>query len=410
MKEIKMRKKILTLMCVGLMAISLVGCNKDKEKDKDKDVTEMSLIDFQITEENEEPPVDEPTAEEVTTGEATTEEIIANDDWSLVGSDRTGYAELPSDWEEHASEADGGVKYSLQYVSPAEDGLVSLVDNDYEFDENIYDVEDPSDIVIQAYVEQYGTMGAVNEGVDLVVMDGVTFYRTIDSLPEGTYTDYEYVLYTYVAYYDGRFYTVIIEGNRSIVEEISAKVEKTYSMTGEGAPVSNNTDENITQVSGKTDWETYYANVDGDEYTLPCDFSEFQANGWAIDESCDGEIIDYEDYTYVFIEKGDKEFYIVVANQSSETPIGIEEGVVVGVVYDYNSEGMFGNIEGGISYGTSYETVIEAFGSPDDIYEDEEDDYKQITYFGETMATDWYTKLEITFENGQAIRIEMIHW
>lgn len=403
-----------------MLALSLVGCDKEKDDKKEKKTTEVSLSDIETQEDSEdinteESTTEEQTTEEKTTEEATTEEISEEGDWVLVGSDRTGYVEVPYDWEEHESEADGGDNYSLQYLSPAEDGLVSLVDTDYEFDENQYNVDDPADIVSQAYVEQYGAMGAVNEGVDLVIMDGIPFYRSIDSLPEGTYTDYEYVLYTYVAYFDGRFYTVIIEGARLVVEDVSYKVETTYSVTGEGNTVSSSNvdeedDQNMPQVEGKTDWETYYANVDGDEYTLPCDFSKFTANGWVLDESCVGETIEYEDYTYAFIDNGDKEFYIVVANNYSETPIDIDKGLVVGVVYDFHSEDMPGNIEGGICLGTSYDTVISAYGSPDDIYIDDEDDYKQMTYYGATMSTDWYTKLEIIVEDGIVTKIEMMHW
>lgn len=409
-----MKKKILTFMCIGMMALSLAGCDKDEKKDK-KETTEAT-VEFELPDFNEPEETEEPadTEEVADTKEPTTEEAVEDDGWVMVGSDRTGYVKLPDDWTEHESEADGGEKYSLQYLAPAEDGLVSLIDSDYDFDENQYEVDDPADIVTQAYVEQYGSMGATNEGVDVAVMDGIGFYKTIDILPAGTYTDYEYVLYTYVAYYDGRFYTVVVEGERSKVEEIAEKVEATYSLTGEENTVSSSNVDNdeidMPQSEGKTDWETYYANVNGDEYTLPCDFSEFSANGWVLDESCDGETIEYEDYTYAFIDNGDKEFYIVVANNYSETPIAIDEGLVVGVVYDFHSEGMPGNIEGGIGLGTSYDTVIEAYGTPDDIYIDDEDDYKQMTYYGETMATDWYTKLEIIVEDGIVTKIEMKHW
>ena len=403
-----MKKKLLTLMCVGIFVLSLVGCDKEKDV-KEKETTEMSFSDFDKPDTTEEIDTEDPTTEELT------EEIVEEDGYVLVGSDRTGYAEVPEDWEEHESEAEGGEKYSLQYLAPAEDGLVSLIDSDYDFDENQYNVDDPADIVSQAYVEQYGSMGAVNEGVDLVVMDGIPFYRTIDSLPEGTYADYEYILYTYVAYFEGRFYTVIIEGDRTVVEEVSNKVETSFSVTGEGSTVSSsNVDEsdsqNMQQVDGKTDWETYYANVDGNEYTLPCDFSEFEANGWVLEDACVGETIEYEDYTYAFINKDDKEFYIVVANNYSETPISIDEGLIVGVVYDFHSEDLFGHIEGGICLGTPYDTVIAAFGTPDDIYIDDEDDYKQMTYFGATMSTDMYTKLEIIVEDGIVTKIEMKHW
>ncbi|MBQ9934693.1 MAG: hypothetical protein IJO70_02500 [Lachnospiraceae bacterium] len=410
-----MKKKLLTFMCIGMMALSLVGCDKEDKEDK-KETTEAT-VDFDLPDLNELEDTDESeeTEEPASSEEPTTEETIADDGWVLVGSERTGYVQLPDEWSEHESEADGGEKYSLQYLAPAEDGLVSLIDSDYDFDENQYEVDDPADIVTQAYVEQYGSMGATNEGVDVAVMDGIGFYKTIDVLPAGTYTDYEYVLYTYVAYYDGRFYTVVVEGERNMVEEISKKVEATYSLTGEGDTVSSSNidvDEELDmpQSEGKIDWETYYANVNGDEYTLPCDFSEFAANGWVLDESCIGETIEYEDYTYAFIDNGDKEFYIVVANNFSETPIAIDEGLVCGVVYDFHSEDMPGNIEGGICLGTPYDTVIEAFGTPDDIYIDDEDDYKQMTYFGETMSSDMYTKLEIIVEDGVVTKIEMKHW
>ena len=416
-----MKKKLLTLVCVGVMALSLVGCDKEKEEKKDKETTEAS-VDFELPDFNDSNDTDSQTTEAtshvVTTESVTTEEVTTDtvvvDDYVMVGSDRTGYVGLPSDWEEYASEA--GDKYSLQYLAPAEDGLVSLIDTDYDFDENQYEVDDPADIVSQAYIEQYGAMGATHEGVEVAIMDGIPFYKNIDVLPEGSYKDYEYVLYTYVAYFDGRFYTVIVEGERSKVEEISEKVEGTYSLTGEASLVNtgNSDDEeevsDLPQVDGKTEWETYYANVDGNEYTLPCDFSQFQANGWVLDESCDGETIEYEDYTYAFIDKDDKEFYIIVANPDSETPISIDEGLVVGVVYDFHSEGMPGNIEGGICLGSSYDNVIAAYGTPDDIYIDDEDDYKQMTYFGATMDTDWYTKLEIIVEDGIVTKIEMVHW
>ena len=416
-----MKKKFLTLICVSIMALSLVGCDKEKKDDKkEKETTEASM-DFEFPgfdTSNESEETD--TTEEITE-ELTTEALADEDGWIMVGSDRTGYAEVPDDWTKHESEADGGEKYSLQYLSPGEDGLVSLIDNDYDFDENQYEVEDPADVVAQAYVEQYGSMGATNEGVESVEMDGINFYKTIDVLAEGTYKDYEYVLYTYVGYYEGKFYTVAVEGERSMVEEISERVEETYSITGDISTTGstsndiNDTEEtqdtdDVASVDGKTDWETYYANVDGDEYTLPCDFSEFAANGWSLDDSGVNETIDYEDYTYVFVMKGEKEFYLMVANKNSETPIAIEDGQVIGVVYDFRSEGMEGNIEGGITIGSSYETVIAAFGTPDDVYEDDEDDYKQLTYFGETMETDWYTKLEIIVENGKVTNIEMVHW
>lgn len=411
-----MKKKLLTIMCVGMLAVSLVGCGKeDKEDKKEKETsTTEESADFDMPDidvfDSTEDVIDEPTDNPVT------EETILDEGWTVVGSDRTGYAELPNDWTEHESEADGGEKYSLQYISPAEDGIVSFLDSDYDYDTNQYDAPDPADVVIDAYVEQYSAMNAVNEGVETANMDGIDFYLTKDSLPEGTYTDYEYVLYTYVAYTNDRFYTVIIEGERSVVEETAERVEATYSISGTSAAGDDVTnepeeiDDNNQDVSGKTDWETYYASIDGDDYTLPCDLSEFEANGWTMDVSSAGETIDPEDYTYAFLAKGDVVLSVMIANDGTANAIPIEDGIVKGVQFDFHVEDIPCHIEGGIALGTSYDTVIEAFGTPDDVYEDEEEDYKQITYHGATMATDWYTKLEITLENGIVTSIELIHW
>ena len=150
-----MKKKLLTFMCIGMMALSLVGCDKEDKEDK-KETTEAT-VDFDLPDLNELEDTDESeeTEEPASSEEPTTEETIADDGWVLVGSERTGYVQLPDEWSEHESEADGGEKYSLQYLAPAEDGLVSLIDSDYDFDENQYEVDDPADIVTQAYVEQY---------------------------------------------------------------------------------------------------------------------------------------------------------------------------------------------------------------------------------------------------------------
>ncbi len=405
-----MKKKLLTMIYIGVFALSLAGCDKDKDKNEDKKTTE-STVEFDLPDLDE--PKDTEETTETTTEEPTTEEVVENDGWEVVGSDRTGYVELPEDWTEHESEADGGLKYSLQYLAPAEDGLVTLLDSDYDFDENQYEVEDPADIVTQAYIEQYGAMGGENEEVDQVTMDGIDFYRTIDVLPEGTYTDYEYVLYTYVAYDNSRFYTVIIEGERSVVEDMAISVETTFSVDGEAASTGNTGGTETTGndvVAGKTDWETYFVCVDGEEYTLPCDFSEFAADGWILDESSDGELIEYDDYVYAFIEKGDIQMSIIVANKYDEAEIAVDKGQIIGVELDFNVEDIECFIEGGIALGAPYDVVLEAFGTPDDIYEDDEEDYKQITYYGATYADDWYTKLEITFENGVATEIEIVHW
>lgn len=426
-----MKKKFLTFMCIGIMTLSFAGCDKKEESGREdrkqttEEVTEIDLPGFGDSddEENADEEITEEKVEEEKEENLPIEEddVTVNDNAStnaseLFGDDRTGYAKLQDGWK--VVENVEGEKYSIQSVSPAEDCIITLLDNDYEFDENEYSVEDPADVVVKAYIEQYGSMEGVNEGVSNVEMAGMDFYLTVDVLPEGTYKDYEYVLYTYVAYENDRFYTVIVEGRRDLVEDISDIVEATYTLNNAG-----NSDHDTTQnendsendssditVSANSDWETYYACVDGKDYILPCDFSVFESDGWSVEASGDGELIEYEDYCYAFIEKDDVQMCIVVANKYDKTDITISEGQVVGVVFDYNVDEIMCYIEGGIRLNTTYDEVIEAFGTPDEIYEDDEEDYKKITYYGATYSIDMYTSLDIILEDGVVTEISMIHW
>ena len=405
-REQKMRKKILALLCVGAMTFSMTGCDdkKDDKKD-DKETTEVSTEEIQIDN------VEISTEEIIDQDEPTTEE---NDSyWVTVGCDRTGYVDVPYDWDEHESTADGGALYSLQYLEANEQGLLSIVDNDYGFDAEQYEVEDPANVVIQAYVQEYEEMGGYNVDKDVIVMDSVSFYKSVDCIPEGKLTDYDYYIYTYVAYTNDRFYTLTIEGMDDVIEDVVERAEETFSLGEDVYNDEGNTTQSNPSTStftGSSDWESYEVVGDGDSYVLPCDFSEFEANGWSLNDAYSEDVIEYEDYIYVNIERDGNDINIIVANKNSSSDITPTKGQVVGVNIGFELEGTKSSIAGGITLGMSYNDVVNSLGSPDDLYEDDEDDFKILTYYSTDYEDDYFSMLEITVSDGEVTDIDMQHW
>lgn len=403
-----MKRRILVCLCAGVMAMSLVGCNDKNNSKKTEKTTE------QTTEDDVDVPVSDPQIDDMPI-ENTEEPVVTGTDWVVGGCDRTGYAEVGADWEEHESTAEGGEQYSLQYVSPNEDVLVSLVDNDYGYDAVQHeDIKDPASIVLSGYIDQYEQAGGYNVSTDQIVMDGTVFYRTMDCIPAGGLTDYDYYLYTYVAYVNDRFYTVIVEGMEEAIEEPAERIEDTFSFDGSGSGSVSGTvsgtgdDSGISGITGASDWESYQAVIDGDSYTLPCSFSEFEANGWSVEADYQDEMIDGDDYSFIYIERNGCEASVIIANKGSGS-IPAQNGQVVGVYIDHNLEGTVSYIAGGIELGMDYNDVINTFGTPDDVY-DGGDDYMVLTYTGEEYADDFFSALGITIMDNEVIEIELKHW
>lgn len=396
-----MRKKILFLLCTGILALSLAGCEDKKDDKKERnEKTEASTEDFKLpigngiekTEEQdpEEPPV--------------TEEPVTDSDWVLGGCEETGYLEVPADWSEHKTTVEDD-KYGLQYTSPAQDGLISVFNNDYNYDAELHDVDDPAQVVINSYIEQYANLGAENIKTEEIMLNGIDFYKSIDYIPAGGLTDYDYYLYTYVTYisYADRFYSFVIEGDESVIEEPVEKAEETFTIS-EGSD-DGNANTPSGPVTASSDWENYEVVIDGELYTLPCDFSELEAKGWSLDDYYEDERIAYDDYSFVSIVRDGQEIRIVVANQTSESNISAREGQLIGVIFDYQTEEMDCSIAGNITLGKDYDDVVSAFGTPDDVYED--NDYKVLKYDSDA---DYRAGLEITIEGGKVTQIELISW
>lgn len=217
---------------------------KKTDKKESKKNTEASGGGFNL-------PVIDGTTE--TTGNITTESeteepyaevSVMDSDWMLGGCGETGYLEVPAEWNEHKIAAEGD-KYSIQYISSAQDGLISIFKNDYNYDEN-QNVDNPAEVIRDAFIEQYANMDAINLRTDEITINGVHFYQTVDYIPAGGIADYDYYLYTYVAYTD-RFYSFVIEGDEAVIEESVEKAEETFIIADTGGYDEDNSNHSFVQ-------------------------------------------------------------------------------------------------------------------------------------------------------------------
>ncbi|MCM1287743.1 MAG: hypothetical protein NC240_05485 [Clostridium sp.] len=395
-----MRKKIITFLCAGFMVFSLAGCGKE---DKDWEITSNKTTTTSIpTTDTEAPPSTEdikPAADE--------------DNWVTVGSDRTGYADVPDNYQKHESRENG--QYSLQYISEADGGLVTLLDSNYGLDSSVLANEaDPANIILQAYQSQYSQMNGTNIDQTEVSMDGVSFYRSIDSMPAGSIQSYEYWLYTYVAYTNDKFYTVIAEGKEDTVRGLSKKIEDTFHFNDSSA---GNSGSNVSAggsgagstlgESGEAAWTNYEIILDGDKYTLPCNVSALEANGWSIlDTTYDEDVLEPDDYNIVIIERNDIEAWVLIGNTNGSGNISHHDGQLIGINIDYSLEDT-NSSAGGVQLGMTVDEVMSILGEP--TYSDSDEDYIWLTYDSPDYLQDFFSMLDITLTDGRVTEIDVRH-
>lgn len=394
-----MRKKVITLLCAGFMVFSLTGCGDDDTgKGKDKTAIPISTsIQPTDTEEPEEPPI---------------EEIKPNTDydWVTAGSDRTGYAKVPGNYQKHESTEKG--QYSLQYVSTQDGGLITFLDSNYGLDSDTLAQEaDPANIIIQAYESQYEQMNGSNIEKTAVIMDGVSFYRSIDSVPAGSIQSYEYWLYTYVAYTNDRFYTVIAEGKEDTARELSEKIEDTFHFD-EGNTDSNGSSSGGSSTigeSGEANWTNYEIILDGDKYTLPCSVSELEANGWSFSDFVydADDVLEPDGYNYIFMERNGVEAYVIIGNPSENSSTTFRAGQLIGLIIDYSLADTDSSAAGGVTLGMNLNQVISILGEPAYSYNDANE--IMLTYESPDYMQDMFSTLDIFLTDDVVTEIEIGH-
>lgn len=136
-------------------------------------------------------------------------------------------------------------------------------------------------------------------------------------------------------------------------------------------------------------------------YTLPAQLSEFTDNGWTLED--DGELEPNQKTLTNVAKNGEAQVYFSLVNTQSDVLPFAECQVGQVTVDDYQAEsGATIVLPKGISLGSSYEEVIEAYGEASDLYES--DTRKSLTYSIDTYAS---VGIDIDVETNKVSRIDV---
>ena len=139
---------------------------------------------------------------------------------------------------------------------------------------------------------------------------------------------------------------------------------------------------------------TYQITIDGDTYTLPCGFEEFQKNGWEM-KYADQDLAARTRMLNVYLEKGSERIDAQSVNLSSETR-KLSECPIYQVdvcIKDVTSI----ELPGGLKFdeNTKPEDLVEKYGEPDETYNSEDSDRYTYVY-----KQDVYNTVEFTIYGG----------
>lgn len=177
------------------------------------------------------------------------------------------------------------------------------------------------------------------------------------------------------------------ESSSSIANEIMGNGLSNDTSKTESSEQSSSSSANNSDVKISDDIRSFQISLDGEVYTMPCEISDFEKNGWTL-KSADGNL-GANEYTFgPYMEKGEKQIALYMVNLSdsekklSECPIG-----QVKVYAEDQTEVV---LPGGLVFDESLtiDDIKAAYGEPDQKSED--DDYTTYTYKGDG----WYQSIE----------------
>lgn len=139
---------------------------------------------------------------------------------------------------------------------------------------------------------------------------------------------------------------------------------------------------------------TYQITIDGDTYTLPCSYADFQKNGWEM-EGEDQDVGGRTKMLGVHLKKGSERIGVQPVNLSSDT-VKLTECPIVQVevtIKDVTSI----ELPGGLKFdeSTKPEDLVTRYGEPDETYDSEESDRYTYVY-----KQDVYNNVEFTIYGG----------
>ncbi len=137
---------------------------------------------------------------------------------------------------------------------------------------------------------------------------------------------------------------------------------------------------NVDDIDISDDWKSWQIALDGVVYTIPCDVSEFEKNGWTLDGK--DESLEPNHYTLAQkLYKGDNYIYVQVLNETSKT-ITTGEGKISQVDVDGDDDVSL-VLPGGLVFdkNLTVETIKAKYGEPTSEYV--YDDWVALIYRGD---------------------------
>lgn len=139
-------------------------------------------------------------------------------------------------------------------------------------------------------------------------------------------------------------------------------------------------------------WTDYTIQIGDKVLTLPCTYDDIVAAGFTLDDTTDPEtVVNKESTWYGYFERGQGSFdYFGVTfyNPSTEEAKVITDCTIIAISVDYYAEedGLSVVLPGGITFSSTRDDIIAAYGEPDNLYEGDTFDF--LTYYD----GDSYTK------------------
>ena len=148
--------------------------------------------------------------------------------------------------------------------------------------------------------------------------------------------------------------------------------------------VSSTSPVNLDDIDISNDWNSWQIAVDGVVYTMPCDISDFEKNGWTL-ENADGTLKANQYTLSQPMKKDDLRIYVQIINLS-DNEINIADGKVGQVKIDANSEVQV-VLPGKLVFdeNITVEDIKAKYGEPN--RENEGDKYVTLTYTGKSYQS-----------------------
>lgn len=175
--------------------------------------------------------------------------------------------------------------------------------------------------------------------------------------------------------------SVVSSVNDTSSDEASDEVSDNVSSN---ESVSSTSPVNVDNINISNDWDSWQISIDGDVYTMPCEISDFEKNGWTL-ENADGTIKAKQYTLGQYLKKGDLKISVQIVNLSDKE-INIADGKIGQVKVDADNEVQV-VLPGKLVFdeNLTVEDIKAKYGEPK--RETEGDKYVDLAYTGKTYQS-----------------------